>query len=325
VPATGPGVNSTSYLSAPLSNDPVYTGVVSAVTANTITVADSPAPWTANQFATAGSPFFVKFLVPNPAVAGANLEAGRTIFVTANTTNTLTLDTTDNSSQTVALTTTGFNVQVGDSFEVFPGNTLTSLFGDTTQNLVLNGGTSILQADTVSLYNAALLRFQSYYFNTTAGYWELSGSSANANNTIVYPYVGFELTRRANEAALSLVVTGRVAEVSRLIKTPGSGSVIYDSTGYPVDLTLSELQLGPNWVEGSSVLSADTLSVWDASLLRFDTYFETTSNTWLKSGGGATDQSSVVIPAGTTVVFLKRAAVSGATSYLQPALPYSPN
>jgi uncharacterized protein (TIGR02597 family) len=323
-PATDAGQTSVNYYSSPLLSDPVYTGAVSAVTATSISTANSPFVNTTNgtqlaSLATAATPYFVKFL--------SGLQAGRVILVTANTANTLTLDTSDHSSQTVPLnlsSPTNFSVAVNDSFEVFAGDTLGSIFGVNTQAapLVLKGGTSILSADSVSIYDPARSRFESFYFDTAAGFWKHIGTMVNANNTIIYPYSTFAITRRPNEAASSLVLMGRVAEVSRLIKTSGSATVIYDSTGYPIDMKLSDLVIG-NWTRGSTVLNSDTLSVWDAALSRFDTFFQlSTDGTWRKSGGGSADQSSFVIPAGTTVSFLKRAAVSGSTSYLKPTLPY---
>jgi hypothetical protein len=327
IPATGAGVSVTNYYSLPLTSDPSaidsasntgYTGAVSAVTTNVITIADSPAPWTANQYASPSLPYFVKFL--------SGLQAGRVVLVTANTTNTLTVDNTDHSSQITALNAANFSVAAGDTFEVFAGDTIASIFGSTAPTLVLHGGISLGQADSLSIYSAGQVRFLSYYFDTNAGFWKLSGSSANANTTILYPYSGFAITRRASEAATSFAVMGRVAEVSRLVKTTGSNAIIYDSTGYPVDLTLSQLTLGANWVKGSTLGNSDTLSVWDAAQVKFDTYFQLSADsTWRKSGGGSTDYSSFVLPAGTTAAFLKRASVSGSTSYLQPVLPYSLN
>jgi hypothetical protein len=79
----------TNYLSLPLTNTETYTSQVSAVTANTISVADAPAPFTSS-LAVSGSPYFVKFLSGN--------ESGRVVLITANTTNALTLDTTDHSN-----------------------------------------------------------------------------------------------------------------------------------------------------------------------------------------------------------------------------------
>jgi uncharacterized protein (TIGR02597 family) len=309
---------STTYLSLPLTNNVTYSGSVTAVTTNTISVGDTPAPFTTS-LATAGAPYFVKFLSGN--------EIGRVVLITANTTSSLTLDMTDHSAQTVSLTTSGFNVQVGDTFEIFPGDTLASVFGNnSTQNpLLLNGSTSVFTADSVSIYNSASLRWQTYYFNTTNGCWELNGSTVNANNTILYPYQGFSILRRTNETTVSLVLSGRVAEVPVLTKTTGSNAGLYTSTGYTTDMTLSQLQFGPNWVQGTSAFTADTVSVWNASQNRFNTYYQMPDSTWRQSNNATTDQSSLVVSAGSCIGILQRGTVSGTTSYLSSTLPYSLN
>lgn len=331
LPATGTGENSISYFSLPMTADPVYEDIVSSVTSSTISVANTSAftGTLANLSQPASAvPYFVKFLT------GA--QAGRIMLVTGNTTTSLTLDTTDNTSaSTEALTgntdyltptsPTPFNVKAGDRFEVFAGDTLASLFGtNTVQNpLVLNGGGSSFTADTIGIYDVAFGIVQAYYFNTTAGYWEVSGSTANANNTILYPYSALTITRRQNEAATSFALTGRVPEVASLIKVPGSSIVIYRSTGYPTDMTLSQLNFGSNWTQGSSSFVADNIAVWDAAFSQFDTYYQLADSTWRESGNAATDQSSFVIPAGTILVINQRNSVSGAASFLQSVLPYT--
>jgi len=309
---------STTYLSLPLTKNVTYTGSVTAVTANSISVGDTPAPFTTSM-ATAGSPYFVKFLSGN--------EIGRVVLITANTTSSLTLDTTDHSSQTVNLTTSGFNVQVGDTFEIFPGDTLASVFGNnTTQSpLVLTGSTGLFTADTVCVYSSTTNRWQAYYFNMTSGFWVLNGSSVSANNTILYPNQGLMVMRRANQTAASLVLSGRVAEVRALTKTTGSNAILYGSTGYATDMTLSQLQLGSNWVHGSSLLTADAVSIWNASQNRFNTYYQMPDSTWRESNNATTDQSNLVVSAGSCIAILQRGIVSGTTSYLSSTLPYSLN
>jgi uncharacterized protein (TIGR02597 family) len=305
-------------VSLPLTNTATYTGSVSAVTSNTISVGDSPAPFTTS-LATAGSPYFVKFL--------SGSEMGRVMLIKANTASTLTLDTTDDTIQTVSLTTSGFSVADGDSFEVFPAETLASMFGtNTAQNpLVLNGATSLNSADTISVYNSTLLRFQSFYFNTAAGYWEQGLSTANANNTVLYPYGALTIKRRATNSDTSFVLAGRVTEVPILTKTTGNGSVVFCSTGYATDMTLSQLQYGANWVTGADMTTANTISLWNPTLSRFDTYYQRPDSTWRKELDPVTDVSNTVVAAGSSMAVLERAGVSGASSFLQTPMPYSLN
>ena len=333
---TALGQTSISYFSAPLSNDPVYTGAVSSITTvtaaapDTINVGDSPAPWQGVTLPSAATPYFVKFL------SGA--EVGRVMMVTSNSASGLTLDTTDGTlspTKAVALNTANFAVAPGDTFEVFAGDTLGLMFGTSTANLVLIGGAKG-SADTVSVYDRSSGAFDQFYFNSALGFWVpqsgTGGVATNSNNVVIYPYSAFFVTRHSNHPGnTSFVLTGRVAEVSHLVQTNGRTSV-YDSTGYPVDVKLSQLNLGASWKLAPTTApiasNADTIAVYDVSAGKFDTYFElndtNTPHAWRLAGDltGA-DQSGFTIPAGTTVSFLKRAAVSGSASYLIPALPYS--
>jgi uncharacterized protein (TIGR02597 family) len=307
----------TTYLSFPLSNNLTYTGAVSAVTSTTISVDDSPAPWNAGALASAAAPYFVKFLSGN--------ETGRILLITANTSSTLTLDVTDHSPQTVYLTASGFSVSAGDTFEIFPADTLASVFGDNSaQNpLVFQGSTSVFSADCVSTYNPTLMCWQAYYFNTTAGYWQLVGATGNANNTILYPFGAVAITRPFGETTTTFALTGRVTEVSPLIKTPGGSTTVFGSTGCASDMTLSQLQLGSNWTKGTSPITADTLSVWNPTLCCFDCYYQTPDSTWHNCSNSTTDQSNFVLAAGTAVSIVQHASVAGENSFLSTAMPYS--
>jgi len=307
----------TTYLSLPFTEDPSYRGMVSsvvAVTANTIAVDDSPAPWTTGGLANL---YFVKFLSGN--------EMGRVMLITANATNSLTLDTTDNNTgATVNLTTTtptAFNVQAGDAFEIFPADTLGSIFGDnTTTQLVLTGGTAYSDADLVNIYSPTLKKFQNYFFNTTTGCWVLKGSTVNANNTILYPYGALGVFRRGS-TALSFAMMGRVPEVPVLTKV-GSASTIYGSSGYPVPLTLSQLDLGSSWLTSNTYNSADILSLYSPTLKKLVNYFQLPASTeW--DTKTTSDVGGTTINPGDMVVLFQRGSVSGAESFLLPAMPYT--
>jgi len=304
---------SISYLSLPLTNNPTYTGSVSAMTSTTISVGDSPAPFTSS-LTSAGSPYFVKFLSGN--------EMGRVLLVTGNTTSSLTLDATDNNSgSSVFLDTTGFNVQTGD---IFPGDTLASVFGaGTTQSpLLLTGATNVGMSDVVCLLTKCSMPAATYYFNTNTGTWVQYGSKVNANNTVIYPYSALTIARRANHPDTTLVLGGRVAEVAPQIKVIGNETV-FTSTHYAADVALSKLQFGANWVTGTSVGTADTLGVWNPSLNHFESYYQMPDSTWRKYPDATTDQSNTVITAGSLTTIAKRGLVTGASTFIQSPLPYS--
>jgi hypothetical protein len=247
------------------------------------------------------------------------------VLITGNTTSALTLDTTDHSTgSAVPLNTTGFSVQPGDNFEIFPGDTLASIFGTgTAQNpLALVGGGSPIMSDSVSLFTSVNAPAATYFFSTADNCWEQVGVNGNANATIIYPYAAFAVTRQLTHADTTLVFTGRVTPVSVPTKLQSSGAVI-TSTHCATDVKLSQLQFGSNWTTGSSVLTADTLSVWDASSNCFDVYYQKPDSTWRKFPDAVTDQSNFSIAAGTVTAIAKRAMVTGSATFLQTPLPYS--
>ena len=308
--------SATTFLSMPLAKNAVYTSSITAVTATTITVGDAPAPFTSN-LASASAPYFVRIL------SGA--EMGRVLLITANTTSALTLETTDNSNQTVTLTASGFAVAAGDTFEIIPAATLASTFGDNSaQNpLTVNASTSLFTADTVGLFSPTTGRWKPYFFNSTAGYWEMVGSSVNMNNAIIYPNSAVSVTRRSTTSDGALVVTGQVTPVPALIKTTGNSAVTFTSTGYASDITLSQLNFGSGWTKGDNALQASTVSLWNPNSNRFDTYFQKADQTWRLVTDATTDQSDTVVEGGMAISVLQRAQVSGSSSFLATALPYS--
>lgn len=309
----------TTYVSLPLSSNAVFSGTVGAVGVNAISVTNTPSPFKTS-FAVAGSPYFVKFLSGN--------ETGRTLLIKANTATQLTLDTADNSSQQVSLLTSGYNVKSGDAFEIFPGDTLQTTFGaNTTQNpLSVAGGATFAAADYVNVYNPPTGKWLIFYFNTKLGYWMQEGATGNKNSTVLYPYRGLSITRRTTATAAavaSMILTGRIAEVPVVTKTTGKNAVVYASTGYAVDMKLSQLNFGSTWLKGTTTATADVVSVWNTARKIFISYYQMPDSTWRQAGNATTDQSSVVVPAGTCIGLQQHSTVSGATSYLPLSMPYT--
>jgi hypothetical protein len=167
----------TSSFGVPLLDLPALTGFAATVTSNTIGVTN--VSWTPNQFVNGGAVYFVA--IRNGA------QAGRTLLVIGNTSNTLTLDVED-----TPLEYSGFAVAVGaDSIELFQGDSLGSLFGSSANgsgflSSGLKGGTTSTNADNVRLFDGSA--FVTYFFNTTVGTWVRSGGgTTNQNGLILYP------------------------------------------------------------------------------------------------------------------------------------------
>lgn len=312
-PATTGGTT-TTYLAIPLDNPAVYSGSASAVTADTVTLSD--AAFSAGELSVSGSPYFLR-------IAGG-AQAGRLLRVTANTADTVTLDTSDNSTKTTALTTAGFALSPGDAVQLVPGDTLASLFGDASAGnpLLFVGGTSAFSADTVSIYNKTSGKFDTYFYSTTSGCWRLSTVDASANDVVIYPEAAIGIARRGVRSAATLAVVGEVPVVAPLTKVVGGSRSVYASTRFPVSLTLADLDLA-NWTKANNAFTADTVQLYNTTTGRFDTYYQRLDATWRKSTDAATDQSGLVLTAGSIVVFFKRASVADAASYLSSPLPYS--
>jgi len=303
-----------TYMAIPLMNPPVFAGPVQSYNSNTIVF--SGTPFASESLAQAGSPFFARIT--------SGSQAGRMMLITANTANSITLDITDNSSQTTNLDTVGFALAANDRVEVIVGDTLASLFGDNTVNnpLFLVGASAPLSADNISIYNKSTSKYDGYYFNTTLGYWRTFASAVNANNTVIYPQAGLVVSQRAGRSARTMTIVGQVPTAPLKIKVTGSFTGELCSTTFPVTMTLGQLNIA-NWTKANSALSADTVGIYNPLTSKMDTYFQRLDNTWRKAGDSVTDQSGFLIDPTMSFTVFKRAAVSAAGSYLSFQLPYS--
>ena len=297
----------TRAFSIPLLDFPTITTTATGVTTDTLTVAN--ANWTPNQFAS-GAVYF--------AAVRTGPQAGRTLLVVGNTSNALTLDVED-----APLNSSGFAVTAGtDTFELFQGDTLGSLFGTTVDASGflpsgLKGGTSTSNADRIQLFEGTTA--SSYFFNTTAGAWVLvNGGTTSRNGLILYPDDGMLLTRRGPTGSLTMV--GRAPDTRLLTKFPG-GSTTTSALRFPSDTTLGSLNFGApgTWITGASSSVADTVSHWNGS--RWNTYYKNASNQWIRTSGGS-DQSALVISAGTSIRINKKGTGTGASAFLGQELPY---
>lgn len=301
----------TTSFGVPLLHLPAHTGIASTVTSNALSVSD--AGWTPNQFASGGVVYF--------AAIKTGLQAGRTLLVLGNTSNSLTLDVED-----TPLDAAGFAVTPGaDTFELFEGDSLGTLFGNSADAngflpSGLKGGTSRRNADNVQLFEGTVAA--TYFFNTSVGTWVMvNGGTISRNGLILYPDDGLLLTRRGPTG--SLTILGRPPTTRLLTKVPG-GTVAVMALRFPVNTTLGGLNFGEpgTWLAGSSSTVADTVSLWTGS--RWDAYFKNLSNQWLRSGGGGTDQSAILIPAGTSIRISRKGSATGPAAHLGQALPYTP-
>jgi hypothetical protein len=298
----------TSSFGVPLLDLPTLTGIASTVTSDTIGVTD--VSWTPNQFVNGGATYFV--------AVRTGAQAGRTLLVIGNTSNSLTLDVED-----TPLDTAGFAVSAAaDSIELFQGDSLGSLFGSTADgngflSSGLKGGTSAKNADNLQLFEGTTSI--TYYFNTNLGLWVANGSTINQNGLILYPDDGMLITRRGPTGNLTFL--GRVPSTRLLTKFPGGTSGVM-AIRFPANTTLGSLNFGApgTWLAGSNANVADTVSLWTGS--KWETYFKNLSNQWVKANGGGSNQGGTVIRAWSSIRISKRGSATGAAAYLGQPLPY---
>jgi len=326
-PATGASPATTlKYFSLPLHNDAAFTGKPTAVTADTITFTGVNWTTTPSQFGANPSTHIVRILTGQ--------QAGRILKVISNTTNSLTVSILDGTLQSTALDYSGFAVTTSDLIEIVPADTLAGIFGDgTAENPLMNGWvgtTSAFTSDTVGMFDRKTGVSLGYFFyippgqTAAQGQWRRSGSTANANNTPIYPDDAVAVSRRTNRPAASLVLTGRVPTVSPLIKAfPGRSYLT--TLGVPVDVPLANLTVSGAWTRSNFAFTADTFGVYDPTRRVFVGYFQRLDNSWRSSASStAPDVSSAIIPAGSAVNVLERTSNQvGANSFNKLPLPYN--
>jgi uncharacterized protein (TIGR02597 family) len=252
------------------------------------------ASWTANQFAAATSPYLARIKVGN--------QSGLCFLITANTASQLTVNNGGTTLSSV--------LNVGDSVEVTPANTLSSLFGQTAPGFLT--GASANAADNIFLWNG---NTWTVYYNDGSNWWNTS-SLKPQNSAIIYPDEGLFITRRST-SPLTLTFLGAVPSTTEQSLLNGAGSS-FIANRFPVSTTLSAfgLQNSPNWTAGSSANTADNVYMWTGTT--WSVYYFDGTNWWNTSS--LKNQNSTPIPPATPL-FVKRANQN--PTELVQQLPYN--
>jgi hypothetical protein len=283
-------------------------GRITAVTATTIT--NSGAAWTAGQLSTAATPYVLRIT--------SGTATGRTFLLstaTASTATTVTIDSTE--SINTNLTTLGITVGAsGDTYQLIPCDTISSLFGTPASTGII-AGTAIASADSLMLNINGIL--SSYYFSSTLNRWtRASLGNPDATNVAVRPDAGVLFSRLGN-TAITIVALGSVPATDRKSLINNSGTT-YLAQGWPTDTTLltSGIQNTPNWTSNTVAASADTVMIMVSGQLR--TYWFDGTN-WKRQAIGSPISDTQVIPSGANVMLNQRGVQTG-TSTLAQTLPY---
>jgi uncharacterized protein (TIGR02597 family) len=279
-------------LSLPLNNFPAYSGIISAISGNTIQT--SNANWSTSFGPFESNPHVVRFL------SGAN--TGGQFRVTSNTQDTLTLSA-DGKEITALLS-------VGDRYNILPVATLESLFGSSAPRLVHNVDSNL--ADNVVLWDAS--GWLTYYNDGTQ--WLRRGAGHISQNRVaLLPESGFLLVRRGS-APLVFSLAG-VVPVTNLRTPLPAGKVTALGNRFPMTLRLSDLKLDqlPEWLANNAAGAADTILVYEDSAWR--TYYHNGVD-WLSQLTGSAPQNPI-IPVGTSILVVRR---PGADATLDQSPPF---
>jgi len=282
----------------------VNTGVISSVTSSSITV--SSAGWTAN--ALSGSQGYVM-------ITGGS-QNGLILRITSNTTDTATLDT-------LGLDISTAGVAVGDPFKIIVGDTLLSMFGNTS-NGVLGGTSAQFSARTIDTVVArdSTGSLRTYYFDTGSNIWKRSGSSSDQGSTPIAPNSGV-LYYRVGTTDLTFVQTGTVPSGQTKYIIPAGGSVFLGRF-FPADGTIANYNLNnlSGWNNtsqgGVTTASVDKLVTIDSSSAVRSYYY--TGTKWQRSGSSST-QDSIAVPAAGAAYTVRNG--TGSPSILTVSAPYS--
>ncbi|MDX6766828.1 MAG: hypothetical protein SFU85_08550 [Candidatus Methylacidiphilales bacterium] len=270
------------------------TGTLTGVTSNTIT--NSSAAWTSG-FVTASTPYFVK-LTSGSAV-------GRVFRVTSATSTTLTLTV-----GSLNLTTLG--VTAGNTYQLFPAETLDTIFS----TLAVSGNTTSATSDNVLLFNGTT--WNSYWFNSSVSQWRLGAIPTNQGTTVVSPETGLIYLRRG-ATSMSILSSGVVPSTS--IPTEiSNGATTFLGSLYPVDTTLNNTNIHttPGWVSGTSATGTDKVLIWNGS--SWNSYWRhSTLNVW-RLGAIPTAQNPTIV-GGSPIIISKATPSAGSSTYTK-ALGY---
>jgi uncharacterized protein (TIGR02597 family) len=273
----------TSSLSVPLQKNPIAVGPITARSTSTLT--DSNASWTSGQFSSSANPYFVKLVT--------GTAAGRYYLITANTANQLTVDTRGGSLSGI--------VAVGSRYQIIAAPTLGSLFGTSTVPFLMNASKS--SADYLQVWNGSA--WISYWHTGTN--WRMAGTTANQNNTILYPDEAILVTRRAT-TPLTIALKGEASMIAEQTEMVGPGNT-FAANRYPVDVKLKDLGLLalPNWIKDSSSSIADRVQIREGGA--WVTYWHTGTQ-WRKSGTTASQDNAPVVGGAGYLILRKSSSVS---------------
>ncbi len=308
--------NSDTYVSVPFYRPAAFVGQAASVAGNVVTVSGTPG-WTANQFVRAAG------TQPNTyyAFIRNGTKEGNFYTITANSSNTLTLDLNGDTLTGIAADTSISVIPYWTLGTLFPPADAGSSFTSSASPLAIQTYVLIpnLEASGINLSVSA-----SYYFYN--GAWRLFGQDATVsrNDDILLPDSYFIV--RNGSTGGTLVSTGNVQTrkfTIPLLTETGTRQDNPVAIARPIPVTLADSGLissGAFATSTSPLNLADTLLVFDNTTSSRNKAASATyyyyNNAWRKFGADASQDfgNTVVFSPGTGVQIRKAATAGGATS-----------
>ncbi len=303
--------NSDTIFSTPLAQPAVYQGSVSTLSSTTVTASGAPG-WTTNGFVyaagTQSSTYYLRFLT------GA--QAGNFYTVTANSTNTLTLNLAG------GLLT---GAVPGDQFAIFPYWTLGTVFPASAAGTAFQASTSVLSRKTQiftpdqSSQGINLAPSATYFFLNQ--HWRIfaSGRTGEVLDDIVLPPDSYMTIRNPVGFAGSITVMGEVITTPQSTPLNSYATTAQDNAvaiTYPVNLTLNNLGLAAAFVPSTLFSRKDQLMSFDNTIPGITksasaTYFYM-NGAWREAGqNSSTDFGTNAIQIGSGFIVRKAVNSSG--------------
>jgi uncharacterized protein (TIGR02597 family) len=315
VTAAPAGSSSLSFVSPTLVNKLEFSGVASAATATTITVAGTN-PLTAGAFNAAVNPAF-DLVVPMPSFyveVSNGAGEGQWANITGNTASALTVDR-DLSSFITANTTT---------VRIRKHATIGEIFGPT-NTAGLKGADTSIAADEIKVLKPVTHEVKSYFFYDDGANTQWSDlATADAVNVVIFPDQGIIIQRKA-ATALSFVRVGHVKTGKTAIYATPGANVLPTPRAVGDTFTLANSNLTNAGAQTTRVFGADTsiaadllrIPQNDGQLKDFYFYDDGTNTQW--SDLLTADSSGEKFNEGESFVFIRK--VNSNLTWTVPAQP----
>ena len=313
--------SSDTIIGLPVTRTAEYSGSIVSIAGNVITMSGSPG-WTANQFVyAAGTQAKTYYVLLGANTSPTNPKEGSFYTITANSTNTLTVNLNGDDLSSVPANTQLTIIPYWTLGTVFPAADSSVSFITTTQ--VFSRQTEILLPDTSSVGFNLPPPFTYFFYN---GAWRLVGTdlAISRNDDVMSPGDYFTVRNKATATALTSLGGVLMKKITNPLATSASSKQDnFVSLLRPVDVKLTDLGLitsGAFTATTQLFNRKDELFTFDNSQTGINkgvaaTYFYY-SGAWRKVGQDITsDFGTDTIPLGSGFIIRKAVAAGGPTAF----------